>query len=435
MDRREFVATGVGGALGLRSLDLEGRGASPAQVQVSGVRALFPRLTEETFLNAAGGTPLGSFAEEGIRRYLDYIRMGPAEGRSEYVGQMRAEVRDLFARLIGAKPAEVGLVHCTKAGEQIVLDSLEALRGGGNVVTNDMHFGGSLHNLVGLSARGLDVRIVPAVDFDVSLERMADTMDDRTALVAVASVSNVNGRVEPMAELSHLAHDRGALVYADIIQAAGAVPMDVEDLGIDFAACSAYKWLFGVHGVGFLYVKEDLQGTALPDHLFPGHAVRNYAPWVEEPDPQEEDFLFRPREDATRYQHGHVSYLGYCAAYEGLKFIHERGVETLHAHSVALVERLVEQLDPDRFRCITPDPGATPIVSFEVADPDATIRRLQSAGAVVAVGGYHPASTTRRPTSTASWRRSPTESILTRHAISRSSGPCRRNSFRRPERP
>jgi selenocysteine lyase/cysteine desulfurase len=385
MNRREFVATGIGSAVGMRSLDLEGEGGSPPQER--GDRGLFPRLGDETFLNAAGGTPLGSFAEEGLGRYIEFVRMGPGGGRSDYVERMRSEVRGSFATLIGAKPSEIGLVHCTKAGEQIVLDSLEALRRGGNVVTNDMHFGGSLHNLVGLRKRGLDVRILPATDFDVSLDRMGDAMDERTALVAVSSVSNVNGRMEPMAELSRLAHDRGALVYADIIQAAGAVPMDVEELGIDFAACSVYKWLFGVHGVGFLYVREDLQGTALTDRLFPGHAVRNYAPWVEDPDPVEEDYVFRPRADATRYQPGHVSYLGYCAAWEGLKFIHERGVESLHAHSVALVRRLVDELDSDRFRCITPDPGATPIVSFEVADPAAVLERLRAARVVVAVGG------------------------------------------------
>jgi selenocysteine lyase/cysteine desulfurase len=382
MDRRHFIATGVSGTLGARALRLEG-GSFPPQ----SARGRFPRLRNETYLNAAAGTPLGDFAEEGMRRYLDFARLGPEGGRAEYVGGMRSEVRRLFADLVGAAESEIALVHCTKAGEQIVLDSLEALRRGGNLVTNDLHFGGSLHNLVGLRRAGMDVRIVRARDFDVSLERMADAMDDRTALVAVSSVSNVNGRAEPMAELSRLAHDHGALVYADIIQAAGAVPMDVNRLGIDFAACSAYKWLFGVHGVGFFYARQDLQGTALPDHLFPGHAVRNYDPWVAEPVQGEGDYVVRLRQDATRYQPGHVSYLGYCAAYEGLRFIHQTGVESMAAHAGGLVRRLVSQLDPDVYRCITPEPGTTPIVSFEVPDPEATRQRLAAARVVVSVGG------------------------------------------------
>jgi selenocysteine lyase/cysteine desulfurase len=190
-----------------------------------------------------------------------------------------------------------------------------------------------------------------------------------------------------MEELSRLAHDRGALVFADIIQAAGAVPMDVGALGIDFAACSAYKWLFGVHGAGFFYAREDLQGTALPDRIFPGHARRNYQPWVQEPDVDQDPYIVQLRGDASRYEPGHVSYLGYCAAYEGLRFIREMGVETMRAHSRGLVERLMNQLDPDRYRCITPDQGATPIVSFEIPDVDAVLQRLMAARVVVSVGG------------------------------------------------
>lgn len=68
--------------------------------------------------------------------------------------------------------------------------------------------------------------------------------------------------MEDAKRLSDLAHAHGAYLYADIIQAAGSVPVDVKALGIDFAACSNYKWLQGARGAGFLYVREDLQGAA-----------------------------------------------------------------------------------------------------------------------------------------------------------------------------
>ena len=113
----------------------------------TGIRDLFPRLRNEVFLNAAAGTPLGSFAQEGLQRYLDYWRLGPGGGRGDYFEEMMSQIRPMFARLIGSLPEEIGMVHCTKAGEQVVLEGLHVLRNGGNVVTNDMHFTGSLHNL------------------------------------------------------------------------------------------------------------------------------------------------------------------------------------------------------------------------------------------------------------------------------------------------
>ena len=175
---------------------------------------------------------------------------------------------------------------------------------------------------------------------------MEAAIDDRTSLVAVTLISNINGRVEPLRKLSDIAHAHGAYVYADIIQAAGIVPIDVQALGIDFAACSGYKWLFGPHGVGFIFVREGLQGTVLEDHLFPGHVTHNYQPWVARSDSDHDDFVYMEPTDARRYQPGHMSYLGYCALYEGLKFIDRIGVEAARRHSVRLARRLEEGLDP-----------------------------------------------------------------------------------------
>ena len=67
-----------------------------------------------------------------------------------------------------------------------------------------------------------------------------------------------NGFQHDLKAVCDLAHAHGAYVYADIIQAAGAVPIDVRASGVDFAAAATYKWLMGDFGLGFLYVREDL---------------------------------------------------------------------------------------------------------------------------------------------------------------------------------
>jgi selenocysteine lyase/cysteine desulfurase len=387
MDRRAFVATGMGGVLGMSAWT--GTAPGPPSGARQTARALFPRAEREVFLNGAGGTPLSTFAEAGITRYMDFIRLGPAEGRGAYRERVWTEVRVLFASLIGAKESEIGLVSCTKAGEQLVIDHLSALRAGGNIVTNDLHFSGSLHNLEGLRRSGMDVRVVRAdPELGVSLERMADAIDDRTALVTVSLVSNVNGRIEPVAALAEVAHRHGALVFADIIQAAGAIPVDVRRLDVDVAACSAYKWLFGIHGAGFLFVREELQGTALPDHLFPGHVRRNYAPWIEGAAVEDVgDYTYEAPSSAVRYQPGHVSYVGYAAAYEGLRFLLDVGVQQIQAHSTALVARLLDQIDTEAWQVLTPEPERAPILSLRPPSMEGLVDRLVAAGVVVSTGG------------------------------------------------
>ncbi len=385
MKRREFLASGLGGPLVAVAM---GRGNAVAYASKDEeIRAAFPRLEEQIYLNAAGMMPLSTFSEDGLRRYTEFQRLGSHNVRGEYVQEVQAEIRGLFANLVGAEPSEIGLVHCTKAGEQIALDALEGPEQGGNIVTNDLHFTGSLHNLIGLQKAGRDVRIVRAKDWQVSLEDMQAAIDDRTALVTVSLVSNINGHVEDMAALSKVAHAHGALVYADIIQAAGIVPIDVQALGIDIAACSCYKWLYGVHGTGFLFVSQKLQGKSLRDRLFPGHVRHNYSPWVEAADPLHDDFLYKTPEDATRYQPGHVSYLGYCAAYEGMKFIQRVGVDAALEHSLRLNRRLKSQLDPNRYPCISPHIEQSPIITFKTRESEAIRKRLGEANLVVSLGG------------------------------------------------
>ncbi len=390
MKRRDFVRASAGGltGLGLMTPGLAACGVPAGTTRArtpAEARDQFPRLGREIYLNAAAGTPLATFSEAALDAYREFWRYGPDEGRGAVLNDVVSESRAAFAQLIGASESEIAWTHCTKAGEQLILDNLPALRNGGNVVTNDLHFGGSLHNLLGLRDRGLDVRIVRSSGFATDADEMIGAIDDRTALVAVTLVSNINGHVEPMAEISAAAHAAGALVYADIIQAAGVIPIDVEALGIDFAACSGYKWLYGPHGVGFLYVREALQDTALEPRRFPGHARHNYRPWTSTPEPGVGAFRTNAPVDARRYQPGHVSYIGYAALLAGLRFIDDIGVEEIQRHTTRLGQRLADGLDSARYTLISPHLDRTPIVSFLASDPPALEEKLRAAQLVISL--------------------------------------------------
>ncbi len=292
---------------------------------------------------------------------------------------MWSDIRSLFARLIGAHKDEIGMVHCTKAGEQIAIDAVDHIKKDGNIVTNDLHFSGSLHNLMGLKKAGRDVRVVRAKDWRISLEDMKAAIDQNTALVNITLNSNINGHLEEVSSLAKYARQKGALIYADIIQAAGIVPLDMAALDIDIAACSCYKWLFGVYGAGFLYVKKSLQGGRIPDTLYPGRVHYNYQPWTDHADPAKDPLEIEPVNNASRYESGHVNYMGYCAAYEGLKFLLDLGVENALKHSVSLNRALLDKLDPKKYRCISPHTDRSPIITFTTEDPEGVKKKLKEA--------------------------------------------------------
>lgn len=374
INRRQFLGSGAALA------------AAASVPDFASIRKEFPRATREVYLDAAAHIPLPKYTLEGIRRYLDFHMYGPGEGRGEYAAEAQRQVRPLFARLINAKPSEIGLVMCTKAGEAAVVNGLRIQQSGGNVVTNDLHYAGAIHDYIGRRKAGMDVRIVKHRDWRIDLRDMERAVDRNTKLVSITLVSNVNGWVEDARALSELAHAHGAYLYADIIQAAGSVPVDVKALGIDFAACSNYKWLQGVRGAGFLYVREELQGGPLADLSFPGYVYFNYPPWVEAPAAGEE-FPYLPPKNAARYEPGNVNYAGYAGQYEALKRILALGAENIYEHARPLCDRLKKELPALGYKLITPLEARSSIVVVQAKDLKTTQQRLRKAGIQVTSAG------------------------------------------------
>ena len=382
MDRRDFVAFGIAGSAQMSGLMPSVSGRLAPETGQGSIRDQFARLKNLRYVNAAAGTPMGGFAAEGARRFMEYWERGPGGPEAAYFAQVLSEIRGLCADLVGAAPGEIALVSATKEGEQLILDRLDGIQSG-NIVTDDLHFSGSLHNYEGLRRAGWDVRVARAVDWRVPTEAIEALVDDDTRLIAISHVSNVNGHIADLSDLADLAHAHGAFLYADIIQSAGILPMNLEASGVDFAACNGYKWLYGTHGAGFLYVRQSRQGSALIDRAFPGHAEQRYAPWTDDSVEGESPLKIGAQEDARRYEPGHHSYIALAALYEGLKFIRSIGVEEMQAHTVELIARLLEGIDLERYPSISTHEGQAPIVTFHVPDAPRLAGSMLEAGVVV----------------------------------------------------
>ena len=216
------------------------------------------------------------------------MRRGNTERRSRPEAASRqlgnTDIKAEFAALINSKPSEISFIPNTSAGENLVVNGLEIPHTDGNVVTDALHFEGALLHLGELKKRnGLDLRIVKPRDWRIDLRDMEQLVDKKTKLIEISLVAMDNGFQHDLKAVCDLAHAHGALVYADIAQAAGNTPIDVRESGVDSCACSSFKWLMGDFGLGFFFVREQLldrviprreygyfQAKSLDSHILPG---------------------------------------------------------------------------------------------------------------------------------------------------------------------
>ncbi len=377
LDRRQFLAGAGALAVSARSA-LAGTGASAAgqaALPASGVfpasvRADFPSIAGQTYLNAAAMHPLGRFAARALEEGVAFRLHGPGDGRADFNAARQQDLKARYGRLIGATANEIAFTGSTSDGENIVVMGMDLARKGGNVVIDELHFTTSLYMYKELEKQGVELRIVKHRNWAIDVNDMDAAIDRQTRLVSLALVSNVNGYRHDCAAVSALAHDRGAYVFADIIQAVGAVPVDVRALGIDFASAGTYKWLMGERGLGFLYVREDLQGTVLPTTRYGHRQVANF---------NREALTWEPMPGAAMYETGGIPVLLAACVSEGIDYVQGLGLERIRAHARTLTERLQGDLASRGYEPLTPPGTETPIVAFRLKDPEATARALTAA--------------------------------------------------------
>ncbi|MGE3491274.1 MAG: aminotransferase class V-fold PLP-dependent enzyme [Vicinamibacterales bacterium] len=330
-------------------------------------------MLRETYLNSAAMHPVGTFAAEAVKQLVDYRLYGPGEGRGDFGAARQEALKKKFGALINASPSEIAFTANTTDGENIVFSGLFAGGTKGNIVIDELHFTSSLYMYKELEKKGIELRIVKHKNWAIDPEDMAKAIDKNTRLVSLALVSNVNGFMHDAKAVSDIAHARGAYVFADIIQAVGAVPLDMKALGIDFASAGTYKWLMGERGIGFLYVREDLQETVLPTTRYGHRQVSNF---------NRAALSWEPVPGAARYETGGIPVMMAACVDAGIDYVTKLEIPNIRAHAKELTDRLQKELPPLGYKALTPAGTETPIVAFALKDAAATTKLLQ-AGKVV----------------------------------------------------
>jgi selenocysteine lyase/cysteine desulfurase len=356
-----------------------------------GDRSLFPTLAPGVYLNHAGVSPPSLPVQQAASEIVAaYARGGGLA--VEAAVRLRTSLRKVIATLIGGSAQDVALTSGTSAGVQAIALSFP-WQAGDRVLLFDGEFPANVLPWLRAAERfDLEPRWLPLSPFaegdgSDGLSRVQAELRRGVRLVAVSAVQYRSGLAMPLAELAALCHAHGAELAVDAVQACGVVPVNAEALGVDYLACGAHKWLMGLEGVGFLWIRPGRLAALRP--VTAGWLSHDRAADFLLGDPGLLRYDLPLRQRADRLEGSSSSAVGQAALHASVELLLGLGIEAIRDHVTRYLDRLEPILVDRGFRSLrAPDaPRRSGILSVEPPPGQGAreIReRLAAAGVAVA---------------------------------------------------
>ncbi len=191
------------------------------------------------------------------------------------------QARSSVAALLGARAADIMFTSGgTESNNHAILGAVAAAPGKNkHVITSAIEHVAVLDTCRALGQSGVDLTILPVNrEGLVNPEEVQRAICPETVLITLMLANNEIGTIEPIEEIGRLVSEKGIVFHTDAVQAAGKIPIDVENFGLDLLSISAHKFC-GPKGVGALYIRK---GTQLAPLMYGGHSERDRRPGTED---------------------------------------------------------------------------------------------------------------------------------------------------------
>lgn len=211
-----------------------------------------------TYLDHNATTPVAPRVAEAVSRALTRQWGNPssAHGPGREAKQALEHARQQVASFLHADAAQVCFTSGATEADNLAIRAIARATERRAFVCGRIEHPAVVEACRGLEGLGWEGRwLDPAPSGRMETAAIREVLDESVAFVAIMLANNETGVIQPVAEVASAAHEVGALVVCDAVQAAGKIPIDVEELGADYVVITAHK-MYGPKGAGALWTRR-----------------------------------------------------------------------------------------------------------------------------------------------------------------------------------
>jgi cysteine desulfurase len=210
------------------------------------------------YFDHAATTPVDERVLETMTPYLTehYGNANSPHGLGNNAKVAVEEARENIAEMIGAEPAEIIFTSGGTESDNSAIKGVVNATGKTEVITSPLEHHAVLHTAEALKRHGAKpVYLEPNSKGIITAEKVENAINENTAMVSLMHVNNEIGSINPLREISEVCKEYNIPFHSDTVQSVGKIPVDVDELGLDFLSISGHK-IYGPKGIGIMYMRH-----------------------------------------------------------------------------------------------------------------------------------------------------------------------------------
>jgi cysteine desulfurase / selenocysteine lyase len=298
-------------------------------------RSFFPYLKNGIiYFNYASTAPISTIVKKRINVF---IQERSEDALDDYwtFKAVADETKNILGDMINCSGDRIAFLDNTANGIICLANGID-WKPGDRIILNDVEFPANVYPFLQLKEKGVEVDILKSKNGIVTAEQIIDAIQPGTKLISISFVQFLSGYRIDLEKIGKVCRERGIIFSVDSIQGLGAIRLDVEKCNIDFLANGTQKWMLGLQGLAFIYVRKELQDK-MKSAPIGWLAVKDAWKLL--------DFDLTTKETAERFQPGTLNNLGIYAFNSSMNFLKEFGFDEIEKKILSNSKYFIDELE------------------------------------------------------------------------------------------